>query len=206
MLAVRGRVGGIRPTALVDLGKPAFKLGVAEIRRRLARAFELNVGVDAATSAVYRVRETAAVTIAVSTADGKPPPPDAAKSRYRRGRRRAARAGAQPQLGPARRDDGTARRTACSTATAQGQVVGKRHYGLKARRRAAAADGSATRELFDTLLLWKGRVSRSTRTATRAVEVPLNDSLTSFRIVAVAIAAARTASAPGRRRSARRRT
>ncbi|HEU5283382.1 MAG TPA: MG2 domain-containing protein, partial [Burkholderiales bacterium] len=29
VLAVRGRVGGVQPTALVDLGKPAFKMGVA---------------------------------------------------------------------------------------------------------------------------------------------------------------------------------
>src|SRR5690606_3505588 len=32
VLAVRGRVGGVQPTALVDLGKPAFKLGIAEVR------------------------------------------------------------------------------------------------------------------------------------------------------------------------------
>ncbi len=32
VLAVRGRVGGVQPTALVDLGKPAFKLGIAEIQ------------------------------------------------------------------------------------------------------------------------------------------------------------------------------
>ena len=32
VLAVRGRVGDVQPTALVDLGKPAFKLGIAELR------------------------------------------------------------------------------------------------------------------------------------------------------------------------------
>ena len=32
VLAVRGRVAGIQPTAMVDLGKPAFKLGIAPIR------------------------------------------------------------------------------------------------------------------------------------------------------------------------------
>jgi uncharacterized protein YfaS (alpha-2-macroglobulin family) len=41
------------------------------------------------------------------------------------------------------------------------------------------------RESFDTLLLWKGRVALD-REGQRAVSVPLNDSLTSFRIVAVA--------------------
>ena len=32
VLAVRGRIGGIQPTAMVDLGRPSFKLGIAEIR------------------------------------------------------------------------------------------------------------------------------------------------------------------------------
>jgi alpha-2-macroglobulin len=31
VLVVRGRVGEVQPTALVDLGKPAFRLGVAPI-------------------------------------------------------------------------------------------------------------------------------------------------------------------------------
>jgi hypothetical protein len=31
-LVVRGRVAGVQPTALVDLGKPAYKLGIAPMR------------------------------------------------------------------------------------------------------------------------------------------------------------------------------
>ena len=31
-LAVRGRIAGVKPTAMVDLGKPTYKLGIAEIR------------------------------------------------------------------------------------------------------------------------------------------------------------------------------
>ena len=46
VLAVRGRVGDVQPTALVDLGKPAFKLGVAEINVGW-RAHELKVKVSA---------------------------------------------------------------------------------------------------------------------------------------------------------------
>jgi alpha-2-macroglobulin len=42
-----------------------------------------------------------------------------------------------------------------------------------------------TRELFDTLLLWKGRVPLDAN-GEASVAIPLNDSLTSFRIVAVA--------------------
>ncbi len=32
VLAVRGRVGDVQPTSMVDLGKPAFKLGIAELK------------------------------------------------------------------------------------------------------------------------------------------------------------------------------
>ena len=71
------------------------------------------------------------------------------------------------------------------TATASMQVVGKRHYGRKAREAGGGGGRHAARELFDTLLFWKARV-RLDEQGRATVEVPLNDSLTSFRIVAVA--------------------
>jgi len=42
-----------------------------------------------------------------------------------------------------------------------------------------------TRALFDTLLVWQGRVPLNER-GEAEVEVPLNDALSAFRIVAVA--------------------
>src|SRR5947208_16942530 len=71
------------------------------------------------------------------------------------------------------------------TATAQIHVVGKRHFGLKAQPHGGGGGRQATRELFDTLLLWKGRVPLNER-GEASVEVPLNDSVTASRIVAVA--------------------
>jgi alpha-2-macroglobulin len=68
------------------------------------------------------------------------------------------------------------------------QVIGKRHYGRKALPHGGGGGRQAARELFDTLLLWKGRVPLDEQGEAR-IEVPLNDSLTSFRIVAVASAA-----------------
>ena len=44
------------------------------------------------------------------------------------------------------------------TSTAQMQVVGKRHYGLKAIPPGGGGGRQITRELFDTLLLWKAVV------------------------------------------------
>ena len=72
-----------------------------------------------------------------------------------------------------------------STSTAQMQVVGKRHYGMKALPHGGGGGRQMTRELFDTLLLWKARVPLNEK-GEATVEIPLNDSLTGFRIVAVA--------------------
>jgi uncharacterized protein YfaS (alpha-2-macroglobulin family) len=71
------------------------------------------------------------------------------------------------------------------TSTAQMQVIGKRHFGRKAVAPGGGGGRSPSRELFDTLLVWKARVPLDDA-GNATVEVPLNDSLTSFRIVAVA--------------------
>lgn len=183
VLAVRGRVAGTQPTALVDLGKPAFKLGVSEIRVGW-REHTLSVAV-AADRPVYKVRETAQVRIAVRDAAGQPP-------------------GAGAEVAIAAVDEGLLelqpnpswdllaammgrRGYDVRTATAQMEVIGKRHYGRKAIPAGGGGRRQATRELFDTLLLWAGRVPLDAQ-GNAAVEVPLNDSLTAFRIVAVATA------------------
>ncbi len=68
-LVVRGRVPGSRPTATFDPGKPAYKLGLTEIRVGW-KQHELGVEVlpDKKT---YHTRETVAVRIKVKTAEGK---------------------------------------------------------------------------------------------------------------------------------------
>jgi uncharacterized protein YfaS (alpha-2-macroglobulin family) len=58
---------------------------------------------------------------------------------------------------------------------------------LKALPQGGGGGNKITRELFDTLLLWKGRIPLDER-GLATVEVPLNDSLTRFRIVAIATA------------------
>ena len=68
VLAVRGRVTGIEPTALIDLGKPAFKLGLAEIKVGW-RAHELKVGITADQES-YQVRDKAEIDVRVQRADG----------------------------------------------------------------------------------------------------------------------------------------
>ena len=181
VLAVRGRVSGVQPTALVDLGRPSFKLGVAEIRVGW-RAHELTVKVSPERP-TYRVRETAVVKVAVRKADGQPPPPgsEVALAAVDEGLLELLPNRSWNLLEAMMRQRGYG----VATATAQMQVVGKRHFGRKALPQGGGGGRQSTRELFDTLLLWKGRVPLDA-TGDASVEVPLNDSLTSFRIVAVA--------------------
>ncbi len=183
VLAIRGRVAGIEPTAMVDLGKPAFKLGIAAIRVGW-REHQLKVTVTPSRT-VYHVREKAHVKISARTPDGSPPPPGSS----------IAVAAVDEGLLELKRNDSwklleammDQRPYQVETSTAETQVVGRRHYGLKAIPPGGGGGKRVTRELFDTLLLWKATVPLDAN-GDAAVEVPLNDSLTSFRIVAIAAA------------------
>ncbi|MDP2156125.1 MAG: MG2 domain-containing protein, partial [Nitrospirota bacterium] len=180
-LIVRGRVSDIQPTAMIDLGKPAFKLGIAEINVGW-KAHELKVIVTPEKE-VYKVREKARVQVKVHRADGKALPKNSEVAI-------AAVDEGLLELMPNQSwkllDAMMGRRGyEVHTATAQMQVVGKRHYGLKALPQGGGGGRQATRELFDTLLLWKARVKLNEK-GEATVEIPLNDSLTGFRIAAVA--------------------
>jgi hypothetical protein len=184
VLAVRGRVAAPAPTAMIDLAKPSYRMGIAEINVGWA-AHELKVKV-ASDKPVYHVRDKATIAVEVRRPDGSNPP-------------------AGSEIALAAVDEGLLelmgnnswklldammkrRGIEVETATAQMQVVGKRHFG----RKAVAAGGGggsggrkSARELFDTLLFWKARIKLDDE-GRAVVQVPLNDSLTSFRIVAVA--------------------
>lgn len=185
VLAVRGRVTDVQPTSMVDLGKPAFRLGIAEITVGY-RAHELAVSVKPERE-VYRVREKARVTVSVSRADG---------SKLREGSEIALAAVDEGLLELLPNESWNLlesmlqrRGIEVDTATAQMEVIGKRHFGRKALPTGGGGGRLNARELFETLLLWRGRVQLDANGRAQ-VEVPLNDSLTSFRIVAVADASA----------------
>ena len=170
-LVVRGRVAGVQPTALVDLGKPAYKLGIAEIQVGW-KAHELKVSVSSARK-VYRVREKAKVRIRVRTADGKIPPPGSEVAV-------AAVDEGLLELMPNRSWELLSammgrRGYDVRTATAQMQVIGKRHFGLKALPQGGGGGRQPTREMFDTLLLWKARLPLDLE-GEASVDIPLNDS------------------------------
>lgn len=181
-LAIRGRANKVQPTAMIDLGKPAFKMGLAEINVGWA-AHELKVKVSADKPA-YHVREQAKVSVDVKRMDGSAPPRDS----------EIVLVAVDEGLLALKPNDSwklleamMARRgIEVSTSTAQMQVIGKRHFGRKAV--ATGGDGASAksaRELFDTLLFWQARVKLDEQGRAEAT-IPLNDSLTSFRIVAIA--------------------
>ncbi len=181
VLVVRGRVGGIQPTAMVDLGKPAYKLGIAEINVGW-KGHELKVKLST-DKGVYKIRDKVDVKVEVKTAYGGVPP---------KGSEVAIAAVDEGLLELSPNDSWKLldammgrRGYEIRTSTAQMQVVGKRHYGLKALPQGGGGGKQITRGLFDTLLFWKARVPLDEK-GEAYVEIPLNDSLTSFRIVAVA--------------------
>ncbi|HKV53517.1 MAG TPA: MG2 domain-containing protein [Candidatus Binataceae bacterium] len=181
VMAVRGRIAGIAPTATVDLGKPSFKLGIAGIRVGW-RDHRLKVRVTPERT-VYHVRDRARVKLAVRDPGDRPPPPSS----------KVTVAVVDEGLLELKPNDSwklleammDQRPYQVETSTAEMQVVGRRHYGLKALPPGGGGGQHVTRELFNTLLLWRATVPLDSN-GDAEVEVPLNDSLTSFRIVAIA--------------------
>jgi uncharacterized protein YfaS (alpha-2-macroglobulin family) len=174
------------PTAMVDLAKPTFKFGVAAIEVGTA-ANELQVAVTP-DQPTYAVRGKAQVTVRV-TQNGKPLPAGETAE--------IAFAAVDEGLLALRENDswnllaGLLRQRAwgVETSSAQSEVIGRRHYGRKAVPAGGGGGRGGTRELFDTLLLWRASVPVDANGVAR-IEVPINDSLTAFRLVAVADAGA----------------
>jgi len=169
------------PSALVDLSKPSFRLGMAEIQVG-ARAHQLQVQVQA-DKASYPVRGKAQVRIAATLPDGRP----AAHAEVAVAAVDRALLELMPNTSWNLLDAMLQRRSwGVQTATAQMEIVGRRHYGKKAAP--AGGDGgghSSTRELFDTLLLWQPAVQLDAQ-GQATLTVPLNDALSTFEVVAVA--------------------
>lgn len=181
-VAVRGRVkgSGMEETATVDLGKPAYKLGLANLNVNW-KPNALKVDVKPSKE-VYKPRETASVDVTVVNADGGP----AANAEFAI----AVVDEGLLQLSKNRtwdllRSMMGKRALSVETATAQMQVIGKRHYGMKAKPTGGDGGQAPTRELFDPLVYWQARV-KTDANGKATVKFPMNDSLTAFRVVAVA--------------------
>ena len=171
----------LQPTAMVDLAKPAWKLGLAAIDIGVD-AFKLKVEVTP-EKRDYRPRETAQIKIRVTQPDGQPAPAGS----------ELAFAAVDQALLELRPNESwnlldamlPKRAYQVETATAQSQIIGKRHFGKKAVPPGGGGGRAPARELFDTLLLWNPRVVLDANGGA-TIRVPINDSLTEFKLVAVA--------------------
>ncbi|MES2020931.1 MAG: MG2 domain-containing protein [Pseudomonadota bacterium] len=174
---------GQEPTALVDLAKPSYRLGIAKVKVGW-EAHQLQVAVKADRTR-YAVRDVAQVDVAVKTPDGKPA--RTADVAF------AAVDEALLQLAPNDSWDVLTalmgeRPLSVLTSTAQTQVVGKRHYGKKAVEAGGGGGGDSSglnRENFQPVILWKGRVALDENGHAR-IPVTLSDALSSFKLVAIA--------------------
>ncbi|VTU27565.1 hypothetical protein SRS16CHR_04087 [Variovorax sp. SRS16] len=170
----------VAPTALVDLSKPAFRLGLAEIRvGTQAHLIDVKVTSDKPS---YPVRGKAQITISARLPGGKP----AAGAEVALAAVDQALLELMPNDSWNLLDAMLQRRSwGVSTSTAQMEIVGRRHYGRKAVPAGGGGGKAQTRELLDTLLLWNPAVVLDAN-GQATVTVPLNDALTTFKIVAVA--------------------
>ncbi|MEJ8823410.1 MG2 domain-containing protein [Variovorax humicola] len=170
----------IAPTALVDLSKPAFRLGLAEIRvGTKAHQIEVSVSSDKPS---YPVRGKAEVTITGKLPGGKP----AAGAEVALAAVDQALLELMPNTSWNLLDAMLQRRSwGVGTSTAQMEIVGRRHYGRKAVPAGGGGGKGQTRELLETLLLWNPKIVLDANGQAK-VTVTLNDALTTFKIVAVA--------------------
>lgn len=196
-LLVRGRNDAVAPTALIDLGKPAFKLGIAEVKVGWA-AWRLGVNVKT-DKPRYHPRDKAVVDVLVTPPNGQslPANTEVTLAAVDEALLELAANNTWDVLTPMM----MARGHDVSTSTSQLQVVGKRHYGRKALPPGGGGGrGGSTRELFDTLIYWQAR-AKVGADGRAQFTVPLNDSLTGFKIVAVATSANRFGSGDTRMES-----
>lgn len=205
VMAVRGRIGGWKlwwadiarkwglpffsregasPTATVDLAKPSFRLGIAKVKVGW-EGHRMGVSVKADRER-YAARDVAKVALAVKNPDGSvAPSADVAFVAVDEALLQLAPNESWDVLGAMMGD----RPISVVTATAQTQVVGKRHYGRKAVEAGGGGGGDLSalnRENFQPVLLWKGKVPLNAQ-GQASVDVPLSDALTSFKLVAVAL-------------------
>lgn len=190
VLAVRGRVNHedeseqpSRVTGLIDLNKPSFRYGLTELKvNDPDKQFTLELELDKEN---YQLRETASLKIKGVLQDGTPASrASVALAVVDEALLELATNNSANIINAMRRERGYG----VTTATAQSEVVGRRHYGRKA---VAAGGGAAdlsksggSRELFDTLLLWNPTVALDSN-GEATIPILLNDSISRFKVIAV---------------------
>jgi alpha-2-macroglobulin len=189
VMAVRGRIGGFKlwtakiarewnlpflsrdgyePTALVDLAKPSYRIGIAKVKVGW-EGHSLAVKVKA-DKAKYGVRDTANVDVQVIAPGGKAP-----KS---------------TEIAFAAVDEALLQLSPNDSWQLIDAMMGERDLSVLTSTVEAGGGGggdvsAATRDDFRPVLLWKGRVPLDAKGRAK-VPVQLSESLSSFRLVAIA--------------------
>lgn len=165
----------------VDLGKPSFRFGLTHFRVD-TEASRIHINLTTGKNS-YKVRSAAELRIKLSDSAKNPVPPDTRLTVF-------AIDKAMLQLADNSSTDIFSqllpfRSLEVSTATSMLNVIGKRHFGLKARPPGGGGGRMPPRENFDALLFWKSNLKPN---ADGALTVPfeIKDSLTEYRIFAVA--------------------
>ncbi|MCB0420263.1 MAG: hypothetical protein KDD61_04665 [Bdellovibrionales bacterium] len=181
-VAVRGRAGeGPKQVGAIDLNKPSFKMGLTQIKVNWdVNRLDMKVTTVGDT---FRPRQKVKTNFIVRRSqDGKV----AAKSRL-------IVAMVDESLLEIKSNDSwnllekmmRERSLQVFTSTGKLQIVGRRHFGLKATPHGGGGGMAPTRELFNTLAYWNDQVETD-ENGVANLEIPIHsDSLTTFRIVAV---------------------
>ena len=185
---VRGRIAEAKSDFLVDLNRPAIKMGLIPIKVGY-KPHLISVNVTTPKKR-YTTREKVDVTINLKKLNGEKLPSGS----------RVTLIAFDEALLLLKKNESfdilqtmmQERRLAVETSTGQNQIIGKRHFGSKAKAPGGGGghgnDGSS-RELFNSLLAYIPNIAVN-EDGTASASITLNDSMTSFRIVAVATSGA----------------
>ncbi len=174
---LRGRIEG-KVTGLLDLGKPSLKMGMSSIKVGIKRHI-LNVKVTTAKTE-YKPRESVSANVMITDSEGKPVNGEIAVAAIDEGLL-ALKSNSTWNLIDVMLP---LRAHSVNTAYMMSQVIGKRTMGLKAVPSGGDGSGAAVRELFESSLYWNPRLTVKNGVAKFSFKA--NDSLTSFKIVAIA--------------------
>ena len=172
VMLVRPRVAAPEPTGLLDLAKPAFKLGMVNLKFGIdAHRLPLTMKTDLP---VYQVRSKMKVSI-----ETKP-------------RAEVALMVVDQALLKLKANETVnlldemmiSQGHGVETATNQINLIGKRHFGKKATPFGGGGGKLMPRELLDSLVAWKPRL-KADATGKIEAEIKLNDSISSFAVIAV---------------------
>jgi uncharacterized protein YfaS (alpha-2-macroglobulin family) len=186
VMLVRGRVSEPKPDFLVDLGKPAMKMGIAEIKVGVdSHRLKIDVSTDKNR---YNVKEKATVTIKLHAPDENKLPKNT----------EVILAVVDESLLHLKNNESfdllsammSARGLAVESSSGINQVIGRRHFGLKAKAPGGGGGAmSGPREHFDPLIAFIPNL-KVNQDGVVETKIQLNDSITSFRVVAIAHAGA----------------